>query len=217
MPEWSVEEAQLFAGVSMLLVMGGALLAVVWLGFMQPVRKAKAALLQLGILLGLTPGVTRESLWRAHREQFSWTPWPTAKGWHGKFQVELTVQPGARWMSALTTLVVSGPRSVVGGRVLVSRQPEMMTFSKHALNPFSRPPAATDPATLQAFIGNAKVYYDSAELEPLLEEAVRALVLTLPRHWLTIGFMARRCCSPGGGWKPIPPSWNRPSRSPKRA
>jgi hypothetical protein len=42
----------------------------------------------------------------------------------------------------------------------------MMTFSKHALNPFSRPTTATDPATLQAFIGNAKVYYDSAELEP---------------------------------------------------
>jgi hypothetical protein len=63
---------------------------------MQPVRKAKAALLQRGIPLGLTPGVTRESLWRAHREQFSWTPWPMAKGWHGQFQVEPTVQPGAR-------------------------------------------------------------------------------------------------------------------------
>jgi hypothetical protein len=33
-----------------------------------------------------------------------------------------------------------------------------------------------------------KVYYDTAALERLLNEAVRAQVPALPRHWLNIGF-----------------------------
>lgn len=177
----------LLATVLMISLWGLCLWAGVWLGVLRPVRQANAALAELNASLGLAPGATRESLWRATREQFTWTSWPLLAGSRGRYRVEVTVQPAMRWHSTLTTVAVAGPESV-GGQVLVSRQPEMLTFSKDSLNPFARAPTPGQGGDLKAFVGKARVFYDASALERLLSDAVRAKLLELPRHWINVGF-----------------------------
>ena len=63
----------LLATVLMISLWGLCLWAGVWLGVLRPVRQANAALAELNASLGLAPVATRESLWRATREQFTWT------------------------------------------------------------------------------------------------------------------------------------------------
>src|SRR5687767_6576096 len=119
----------------------------VWLGLVKPVRVVKGGLAKLDGPLALTPATTKDSAWPATRDLFTLTSWPLAKGTRGEFHVEVAMQPPVRWHSTSTTIVVSG-RPNVGGRVLVSRQPELLAFSKHALNPFSKP-IVSRPETLQ--------------------------------------------------------------------
>jgi hypothetical protein len=177
---------QLVTTVLMCLIWGLCIVSVIWLGFLLPVRKAKAALQPLESALGLAPGLTSSSLWPATREQFTWTSWPLLEGSRGPYRVEITVQPGLHWHSALTTVVVAGPRSV-GARVLLSRQPEMMTFSKHALNPFARGLTGGKPGDLRSFVGEARVFYDSAALERVLDESLRAELIAFPGQWMNVG------------------------------
>lgn len=111
------------------------------------------------------------------------------EGSRGPYRVQVMVKPPVRWHAPMTWVVVSGTH-VVGRQAVVSRQPEAMLFSKEALNPFARfrPRAAPDAGDLRSFIGSARIYCNTAELERLLIEPVRAELLTLPRYWLTIGF-----------------------------
>jgi len=178
---------QLLAAVLMIPLWVGGFAAAIWLGVVKPARKASAALAQLNGSLGLAHGVTSDSLWPATRNQFTWTSWPLLKGSRGNYRVEVTVQPAVRWHSTLTTVAISGPQNVAG-QVLVSRQPEMLTFSKDALNPFARAPSAGQGADLQSFVGNARVFYDAAALDRLLTAPVRVKLLELPRHWINVGF-----------------------------
>ena len=180
---------QLLAAVLMSLVWAGCLVAIVWQGWMLPLRKAKAALLHLGRPLGFELETAGVSLWPASRDRFQWANTPMLEGSRGPYRVQVMVKPPVRWHAPMTWVVVSGP-DVIGRQVIVSRQPEVMLFSKEALNPFARSRARPVPnaADLESFIGNARIYCNTAELERLLIEPVRAELLTLPRHWLTIGF-----------------------------
>lgn len=180
---------QLLAAVLMSLVWAGCLVAIIWQGWVLPLRKSRAALLHLGRPLGLELETAGVSVWPASRDQFQWGKTPMLEGSRGPYRVEAMVKPPVRWHAPMTWVVVSGPH-VVGRQVVVSRQPETMLFSKEALNPFARQRARPAPnaADLKSFIGSARVYCNTAELDRLLIEPVRAELLTLPRYWLTIGF-----------------------------
>lgn len=182
----TLDKVHVMATIGFLIVLLGAFASAAWLGVIQPARKARQALSQLEGPLGLDPMTTRESAWRATREQFHWMAWPIAKGSRGDFQVEVSVQPPARWLSTLTTVVVSGPHDV-RGRVLLTRQPEMLTFSRQALDPFARTPPQTG-TDLPSFVGNAKIFHDREQLPRLFNEAVRRELQALPRQWINVGF-----------------------------
>jgi hypothetical protein len=87
----------------------------------------------------------------------------------------------------MTWVTVSGPHDVAG-KVLVSRQPELLTFSLKALNPFARREARDDASELQSFTENTRIFYDRAALGRSFITPVRYKVLELPRRWLALGF-----------------------------
>lgn len=161
-----------------------------WLGAIVPQRKAKAALAVLAGPLGLTLGGRSESIWPDSRDQFAWTDWPLARGTRGAFRVEVQVQPGVRWISALTYVVVAGPRSA-GGKVSVSRQSEMLTYKQTAkLVPWLPRPASSNSETKAAtdFLGEVAVFGEVSHIPRLFAPALRAQLQALPRQLMAIGF-----------------------------
>lgn len=192
MPDsWSLLE-QLAGFAIFALIVGGAWGLNIWLGFVLPLRKAKAALVPLTGPLGLTLGGRAETLWPASRKQFTWTDWPLARGSRGEFRVEVQVQPGARWLSALTYVHVAGPRSA-GGHLTVTRQSEMLTYKQTAfLVPWLPRPAktSTTPGAQAAmdFLGEVAIFGDAAQVPRLFTPAIRAQLQSLPRHLISVGF-----------------------------
>jgi hypothetical protein len=180
-----VMSGELLAAVCMLILWGACGALIIW-AIRKPKRQANAALAQLNTSLRLATSDMAQSLWPASREQFRWGTWPVLQGTRNRCRCEVTVQPGVRWHSTLTWVTVSGPDDV-GGRILVSRQPEMQPISGRVRKPFSRSQLRSDRADLQSFT-SASIFYDRDAFERLLSTPVRAKVLELPRHWINIGF-----------------------------
>ena len=177
---------ELIAAVCMLLLWGLCAVLIIR-AIRKPKRQANAALAQLNDSLRLTECTTREGLWPSSREQFNWGTWPVLQGSRGAYRFEVTVQPGGRHQSPLTWVTVSGPREL-GGRILVSRLPEMLTFSMKSLNPFARTQTPDDTTDLRAFSENTRTFYDRDALARLFTAPVRSKVLGLPRRWMNVGF-----------------------------